>query len=576
MKNISRTIVLLVFTAFIASSHAFGQVSINTDGSEPDISAMLDVKSTTGGFLTPRMTLAQRDAIVTPATGLVVYQTDISPGLYVNSGTPADPLWNILGPNTSQWLYNGANIYYNSGKVGVGTADPLASFHVAKNSPGYTALFGTDILSYNGGTNVSFGDDAASTMLYIGQSTNNKGYITWNYNANPVDAQFMMGTYGGSNPLLLQPYSGNVGIGLLAPLSKLHVLISGCESLLGYTASIPNYFNHIEDPANGPGQSAIFAVRDRYAANNGYDYAYYASNSALKGLDYYGDEYGFGTSGFSFLLYTRSGGVLGAFMGGNYWGSLGYRASGWTTYGGYFSNWNSGGGKSSDASTGIGIGVWGDLMGADIHGKVYGVYTEGDRYAVYSNGIVFKNNLDVHLQENGTGKNTVLYTNVSTEVTVQTSGYATLTDGKASIDFDQAFVSSVSSATPIVVTVTPTGNSNGVYLSGVSGKGFKVAENNDGKSTVTVSYIAIGRRAGFEHPNLPAEVIESNYTQNLARGLHNDADTKTNGEGLYYENGRLTVGIHPSTLPDPKTPGNDKIIRKTVIPIMTPGENKNK
>ena len=42
----------------------------------PDASALLDMTSTTQGFLAPRMTGAQRDAIGTPATGLVIYNTD--------------------------------------------------------------------------------------------------------------------------------------------------------------------------------------------------------------------------------------------------------------------------------------------------------------------------------------------------------------------------------------------------------------------------------------------------------------------------------------------------------------------
>ena len=49
------------------------QVSINTDGSLPDSSAMLDVKSTNKGFLPPRMTTVQRNAIASPEEGLLVF-----------------------------------------------------------------------------------------------------------------------------------------------------------------------------------------------------------------------------------------------------------------------------------------------------------------------------------------------------------------------------------------------------------------------------------------------------------------------------------------------------------------------
>jgi hypothetical protein len=47
-------------------------------------SAALEVSSTTQGFLPPRMTEAQRIAIISPATGLMVYQTDGDEGLYIN------------------------------------------------------------------------------------------------------------------------------------------------------------------------------------------------------------------------------------------------------------------------------------------------------------------------------------------------------------------------------------------------------------------------------------------------------------------------------------------------------------
>ena len=58
----------------------FSQVGINLDGSSPDGSAMLDVKSKNKGFLPPRMTRAEITAIPSPSDGLIVYCTDCAPG----------------------------------------------------------------------------------------------------------------------------------------------------------------------------------------------------------------------------------------------------------------------------------------------------------------------------------------------------------------------------------------------------------------------------------------------------------------------------------------------------------------
>lgn len=52
-------------------------VAINADGSAANASALLDIKSTTKGFLPPRMDSNQRNAIVTPAAGLTIYNTSI-------------------------------------------------------------------------------------------------------------------------------------------------------------------------------------------------------------------------------------------------------------------------------------------------------------------------------------------------------------------------------------------------------------------------------------------------------------------------------------------------------------------
>jgi hypothetical protein len=71
-------------TAAIAGSKItpnFGSQNVVTTGAggfgtaTPDAKAALDVTSTTQGFLPPRMTTAQRDAITSPTAGLVLYNS---------------------------------------------------------------------------------------------------------------------------------------------------------------------------------------------------------------------------------------------------------------------------------------------------------------------------------------------------------------------------------------------------------------------------------------------------------------------------------------------------------------------
>jgi hypothetical protein len=76
MKN------LPLFSLLLVSVVSFSQVGIGT--SSPAPSAQLDVTTTTKGFLPPRMTTVQRDAIVSPATGLQVYNTTTNTNDYYN------------------------------------------------------------------------------------------------------------------------------------------------------------------------------------------------------------------------------------------------------------------------------------------------------------------------------------------------------------------------------------------------------------------------------------------------------------------------------------------------------------
>lgn len=70
--------ITLFFIMLLIAIRSTGQVGINVDNSAPHSSAMLDVKSTIKGFLPPRMTTEQRNAIQNPADGLTIYNSDLN------------------------------------------------------------------------------------------------------------------------------------------------------------------------------------------------------------------------------------------------------------------------------------------------------------------------------------------------------------------------------------------------------------------------------------------------------------------------------------------------------------------
>jgi hypothetical protein len=76
MKTIFKSLTLLGLTLLIPCFSTYRQLGVNTDNSAPDNSAMLDVQSTTKGTLLPRMTFEQRNAIMNPVEGLIVYCTN--------------------------------------------------------------------------------------------------------------------------------------------------------------------------------------------------------------------------------------------------------------------------------------------------------------------------------------------------------------------------------------------------------------------------------------------------------------------------------------------------------------------
>ncbi|MCF7561096.1 hypothetical protein L3X39_10655 [Sabulilitoribacter multivorans] len=88
----------------------FAQVGIGT--TSPDQSSMLDIQATNKGILIPRLTTVQRNTIIDPATGLLIFNTTSNAFEY-NSGIPASPIWSQI--NTASSTYMGKFIISGTG-----------------------------------------------------------------------------------------------------------------------------------------------------------------------------------------------------------------------------------------------------------------------------------------------------------------------------------------------------------------------------------------------------------------------------------------------------------------------------
>jgi hypothetical protein len=110
-------ILFVIFTTVATTAQSVG---INANGSAANPSAMLDVSSTTKGFLPPRMTYQQRDVITSPAIGLMIYCTN-------------------CGTNGEGQLYNGAAWVNLKGETGATGATGLQGIQGVTGANGLSA-----------------------------------------------------------------------------------------------------------------------------------------------------------------------------------------------------------------------------------------------------------------------------------------------------------------------------------------------------------------------------------------------------------------------------------------------------
>jgi hypothetical protein len=135
----SVVISLLLVVVFCFSSAQAQNVQISDIASPPlNSSAVLEVYSTTKGMLVPRVTTVQRNAIVSPATGLMVFDTDKN-CFYFYTGIITGWTHMSSGGNTNDiWGRTGSNVYLNTitDNVGIGTNTPNSKLEVKQPSAG--------------------------------------------------------------------------------------------------------------------------------------------------------------------------------------------------------------------------------------------------------------------------------------------------------------------------------------------------------------------------------------------------------------------------------------------------------
>ena len=135
---------LLLFTASTIAVCSYCQnVGIGT--ATPNASAQLDITSASKGVLVPRMTQTQRDAIASPAAGLLIYQTDNTPGFYYYNGNA----WTaIAGSVLANWSTTGNTGTNSTNFIGTTDDQPL-KFKIKNQKAGQI-----DSASYN--TSIGF------------------------------------------------------------------------------------------------------------------------------------------------------------------------------------------------------------------------------------------------------------------------------------------------------------------------------------------------------------------------------------------------------------------------------------
>ncbi|MCP9747551.1 hypothetical protein [Lacihabitans sp. CS3-21] len=200
MKTFYKLLFLFLFLG-VYSSIAQENVGIGTK--TPNNSAILDLESADKGLLIPRLTIEKRNNILSPATGLMIYQTNEKTGFYFYNGST----WKPLSEGDAKAVALDAANWSKTGDAGtnpatnfLGTTDnqPLI-FKIASTQSGYLAQNSNTLFGFNSGGVLNVGVAVGNTAFGF----NNLAVSTGgNYNT-AIGYRTLVSNLGGSNNVAL-------------------------------------------------------------------------------------------------------------------------------------------------------------------------------------------------------------------------------------------------------------------------------------------------------------------------------------------------------------------------------------
>jgi hypothetical protein len=280
-------------------------------------------------------------------------------------------------------------------------------------------------------------------------------------------------------------------------------------------------------------------------------------------------SYSFGVYGSSPSVTIRTAALFGD-NGGNSMGAVGYYASngndysfyafgnvvgldfsqggaaGISTYSGNTNRTMNGSGITEPTSM-IGLGVYGGVMGGWVRGLEYGFHAKGHRYGLYVDGTTFTNSPITQLLNTGEDNRIPVRATMGMTTDVQSRGKAQLVSGQVFIPFNTDFRKVISDPEDLVITVTPTGNSNGVFVSSVTTEGFTVSENNGGSSNVPLSWIALATVKGYSDVSgiTPSEVTSSDFDTKMMGVMYNENNSEGTPTPIWWDGSQIRFDQPP-------------------------------